>query len=442
MIKMSKIFVAMALMALVSTTAWANGLSLNSVGARAFGMGGAYVGLADDASAIYWNPAGLAGQQNGFNLFTTDVMPAATYKYDAYGIDAVTVANHYISPNFFANYNLGRVTLGLGAYVPAGLGAEWEGDDLLAFGGPAFFDPPDNNMPNPYAGVSYDWMSKIGVFNISPAIAFQYNESLALGAALNVFYGMMDMKRAVDAGNLMVNPPAGGEDGMVDNQYEESSTGLGYGVTLSGLWQATEWLSIGASYRTKTTVAFEGTASNTGFAAYGAEESDFERDLAWPVWIGAGVAARPFDNLTVTVDFQWSQWSETEEEIETDYLDPTWDMQIDQQGQNIMVLNWEDAMQIRFGAEYMALENLALRAGYYNDPAPAPDETVNILFPSSSNHAYTGGVGYYLNQLTFDLGFEYLLGAERDIEPAAENMPGVHQMDIFAFSLGIGYTLP
>jgi hypothetical protein len=35
--------------------------SLDAVGARAQGMGGAFVGVADDASAVYWNPAGLAG---------------------------------------------------------------------------------------------------------------------------------------------------------------------------------------------------------------------------------------------------------------------------------------------------------------------------------------------------------------------------------------------
>src|SRR5438132_9240107 len=31
-----------------------------TVGSRALGMGGAFVGVADDATAVYWNPAGLA----------------------------------------------------------------------------------------------------------------------------------------------------------------------------------------------------------------------------------------------------------------------------------------------------------------------------------------------------------------------------------------------
>ena len=39
----------------------ASAQSLDTIGTRAQGMGGAFVGVADDASAVYWNPAGLAG---------------------------------------------------------------------------------------------------------------------------------------------------------------------------------------------------------------------------------------------------------------------------------------------------------------------------------------------------------------------------------------------
>jgi hypothetical protein len=38
----------------------AAGQGFNALGTRAAGMAGAFVGVADDASAIYWNPAGLA----------------------------------------------------------------------------------------------------------------------------------------------------------------------------------------------------------------------------------------------------------------------------------------------------------------------------------------------------------------------------------------------
>jgi hypothetical protein len=46
---------------LLALPASARAQSLDTVGVRAQGMGGAFVGVADDASAVYWNPAGLAG---------------------------------------------------------------------------------------------------------------------------------------------------------------------------------------------------------------------------------------------------------------------------------------------------------------------------------------------------------------------------------------------
>ena len=45
--------------------------SFACVGARPFSMGGAFVGLADDINAVYWNPAGLAKISASFTFMHT-----------------------------------------------------------------------------------------------------------------------------------------------------------------------------------------------------------------------------------------------------------------------------------------------------------------------------------------------------------------------------------
>jgi hypothetical protein len=51
---------AMTVTVCLLTQASASAQSFEALGTRAQGMGGAFVGVADDASAVYWNPAGLA----------------------------------------------------------------------------------------------------------------------------------------------------------------------------------------------------------------------------------------------------------------------------------------------------------------------------------------------------------------------------------------------
>jgi hypothetical protein len=59
---MNKIWQFAAVLAAVGVLgpSGANAQTFDVVGTRAAGMGGAFVGVADDASAVYWNPAGLA----------------------------------------------------------------------------------------------------------------------------------------------------------------------------------------------------------------------------------------------------------------------------------------------------------------------------------------------------------------------------------------------
>ena len=62
----------MKILAIALLCVWADGAvaqeeraidNFAGVGVRAMGMGGAFVGVADDFTAMYWNPAGLAQMQ-------------------------------------------------------------------------------------------------------------------------------------------------------------------------------------------------------------------------------------------------------------------------------------------------------------------------------------------------------------------------------------------
>jgi hypothetical protein len=69
------------------------------VGARAMGMGGAFVAVADDATTLHWNPAGLSGL-HGFQVFG---MRTSVYSVDGLSEDAV-----------LASYGTGTQGFGLG----------------------------------------------------------------------------------------------------------------------------------------------------------------------------------------------------------------------------------------------------------------------------------------------------------------------------------------
>ena len=45
---------------LISTSLFAGGFQLNEHGARAMALGGAFTGVANDPSAVYWNGAGIS----------------------------------------------------------------------------------------------------------------------------------------------------------------------------------------------------------------------------------------------------------------------------------------------------------------------------------------------------------------------------------------------
>lgn len=428
------------------TSAFPNGLNLNSLGTKALTMGGAFVGLADDFSAIFWNPAGMAlFKQKQFGFYGTDIIPSGSYQFDMPTpvgpitlVDAETVTKHYLGGMAaYAHPISENVVAGIGVYTPAGLGAEWNGTEFALIA---------NNNP------SLEWKSRIGLVTIAPALAFKISDQVFFGAALNINYGVFDV--SFHAGSAEVAIPVPPFAMEVDlGQYTEEMSGWGFGATFGILIKPSEMFSAGATVRTPSKVSFNGDATISGLSTLGSmmgvsinSTTDLDRDVTWPLWLAVGVALHPVESLTLTADVQYTQWSKIDK-IVTDYKDPFWQALMAVSGDDERPMHWDDATQIRFGAEYR-LGTLAFRGGYYIDPSPAPDRTMNVLLPNYDFNVITAGFGYGMDGLRIDFGIEYLIGKERNVDflktltdPDWESaMPGTYNMKLLVPNLSISYS--
>lgn len=435
--KKTKLFISIVTFIIfLSSLALANGLNLNSLGSRALAMGGAFVGLADDFSAIFWNPAGIAQfSQQYFGFYGTGIMPSGKYKMDVPvpGVGTLTMVNAksksktYLGGLAAYYYPINeKMVVGLGIYTPSGLGADWNGADFASIS----------------EGGTYKWMSFIRMVTFSPALAYKINDKFYVGGTLNINYGLMDI--GMHAGTTEIPIPPYELD---LGQYEESMKGHGYGATFGILVKPSPKVSFGATYRTASKIKFSGDASISNLSLLGFNDSsDLDREVTWPMWFGAGVAFKPLDNLTLTGDVQWTQWSKIDV-MKTEFKDPYWAAMMAQSGDDLWNMYWDDATQVRFGAEYRLNPNLAIRGGFYIDPSPAPDRTMNVLLPNYDFNVITFGLGYSLNGLQLDFGFEYLMGKERNIplektlmDPNWESaMPGIYNMNVAVPNISISY---
>jgi long-chain fatty acid transport protein len=421
------LIIALAVILVLPALASANGLNLNGLGTRAQAMGGAYVSLANDFSAVFWNPAGAAGfRKDMFGFYALDLAPRATYRLDLMGIpekppavDAKTPTAHYLG--FLGAYYKpvsSTVVIGLGVGTPSGLGTKWDGQDFASLSG----------------GTAFDWSSKVGVFSVSPLVAVKLNEWLSVGATLNVNLGTFNLKMPGGSADL-------GEGTVPLGQYEEQMTGWGFGATFGLMAKPTEKLGIGLTLRTPSTVSFKGSASLSYLSMYDLPgSSDLKRKITWPLWIAGGISFRPVERLLLSADVQWTQWSKLDR-ITTDYLDGVWAALMVAGHKDIQMLNWKDATQVRFGAEYVLNGTTAVRAGYYNDPAPGPDSTLNVLLPTYTFNAFSVGLGKTLGDLQLDFGLEYLAGNKR--QPPGSNLDsgmfGTYTMRIVVPSVSVQY---
>jgi long-chain fatty acid transport protein len=417
----------------VGSTVYANGLYMNGLGSRAMSMGGAFVGLADDFSAGFWNPAAVAQLDwTTFGIYFAYFMPTSSYVSETGDV----------STEFAKNYPGGlgsvfvpvseRINLGFSIYTLSRYQAEWSGAEIGSIVG-------DQE--------SRDWIMKVWTITFAPSITYKLSDTFSLALAFNFNFGYYDnfMYKGIISYDT-----AFGTDYLDVGAYSDSGKGVGFGGTLSFFYKPSEVFSFGVSIRSPSKMRFLGRSSSSDFYILD-NATESKTYLTYPLWVAGGFAIKPNQSFTLTADVQFSQWSSVES-IRTEYESSLWQFIFEKSGEDAVLMYWEDTIQIRFGAEYR-LNKIALRAGFYTDPSPVPDKTMNFHFPIVDANFITFGFEYdgrglSLHGFQIDFGFEYGMGKERTISSSeidtnteyANAIPGTYKMDMLGFNFSFRYS--
>ncbi len=409
---------------LAPTLGHAAGFGLYEAGTRALGMGGAYTGLADTPSALFFNPAGLA-LQRGLSVEgnVTLVLPNFTYDTTVPGTNTpITVdgeQNIFTIPSVYLNYRLHeRVAVGLGTYVPFGLGVEWAKS----------YD--NKNTRIPWWGRHIVQEIELQTVSLNLSAAVKLHDRIYIGAGFVVGIGAVSLKRAVTLSAARAD----------DIDVEVAGDDIGFGATAGLLVKVIPGLlNVGVAYKSAMTFTFSG---NAAFTQNGSPDlpaglrstlidGRVEAPITMPHTISFGITAFPMERLVVGLNVDIVTWS-SYNELNVDFVDTP-------QLSSSERKDWSNTFQLRIGTEYQILDdNLPVRLGFIYDQSPVPDDTVSPELPDTDRYWVTLGVGYRLYGVQADLAYQFLITAN---DATSESAPivGTRSATAHILALGLGY---
>ncbi len=361
------------------------------VGARAMGMGGASLGLADDFTALYWNPAGMAQIQK-FEFFTSFSHNIANTDSFFSNDEVIGTSRSRLRPN-----SIGFVypfyTRQGGFAVAFGYNRPQNFDYQTAIQG---IDPSSGNV---FSGFLVDETNinsgGIGIWSFGGSVYISKN--FLIGGSVDFWSGNslkeLDVT-ATDALNVDGDLSRFKFDDEIDRDYS------GVGGRLGVLANFTDEISLGVTLVAPTELAVEEWWREYTEILYddGEEVSDPESEaqsfhIERPFEIGTGIAVKLLNKqLVLAGDIQFTDWRQTR-------YNPA---PADDISKNNFEELYTTTLQTRLGAEFrIPVINSYLRLGYFRDTIPFTETEIE-----NERDFLTFGVGkIFEDSVKFDLAY-------------------------------------
>jgi long-chain fatty acid transport protein len=368
-----------------STHAGAAAFALVEHGAS--GLGNAFAGAAaaaEDASTVWWNPAGMARLPRGrhFAIAGTVISPSTKFSNGAsvaasgrpLGSEGGNAGETAFVPSlFFAMDFDPRWSFGLGVSVPFGLSTEYAADWIGRFQG---------------------IKSEIKTINVNPSVSYKVSETLSLGFGLNYQHADIETLTAVNLG-------------VAEAQNRLEVDGDAWGFNAGVLFSITPATRLGIHYRSSIDHELEG---RTTFTTPAIPSGGARLDVETPASLSFSVAHRLNDRWELLGDATWWEWSNIQSVpvVRTDGAGGT---------AGTFVFNFDDSWRLSVGANYRLDAAWTLKVGAAYDQTPVPNaESRTVRLPDSDRYWLSAGAKWRVSRAgALDFGYTFIQARDADI---------------------------
>jgi long-chain fatty acid transport protein len=408
---------------LSSEPALASIANLYGFGARAAGMAGAFTAVADDFSAVYYNPAGLSFQrqpledmtrgtfhmENGLqfaspHLWTQDA--GGTRQMDT-SLDLFSTLTFGVTLEPFDLAGLlpkKCLSFGIGIASPIEYGFWWEREY-----------PRDRTFV-----FHHDYSQHLIII---PAFSAQILQGFSVGVGINV-----TIDSVADTYGQVIVP--------LDQLQKDGKSLLGHAYISPENNQLGQFASIkaklspivGILYRTKNDVFragvnyraelfFDDSGTNDILLKIRLTEDSSAVELPLGIFfpsrfvryyqpdeVAGGVAFRPVRRVLVSADLTWSRWSGYQPQITTPVSFSLFTIQP----------NFRDILVPRVGCEVDLGRNVTALAGYNFQESPVPQHPGYVTYVDNDRHVFSVGLEYAYLGFRLQGYFQYQWAVSRD----------------------------
>jgi long-chain fatty acid transport protein len=351
----------------------------------ASGMGNAFAGggaIAEDASTIYFNPAGMTYIQGtqivgAIHLIKPNAEFTGTFSLPIGGGNGGDAGDIAFVPNFYYKRDLtDTVKFGLGVNAPFGLKTE--------------YDPT-------WKGRLQAVKSEVKTININPSVAFKVNDQLSVGAGVSAMWAQAELTSAGNAAGAQVKIK--GDD-------------WGFGFNLGAIYQATTDTRFSAAYRSKVKQKLDGAVSSV--IPLAALNTGVTASIDLPETFAVSAFSRVNDQWDIMGDVTWTRWSNFQE------------LKVVRSDGSVLgntPENWSNTLRYSVGTNYHYSDDIKLRAGLAYDEEAISEQYRTARIPGNDRKWVSIGANWRVSPYSsIDVGYAHLFISDANINKTENGM--------------------